>query len=98
MRVRKDTTSSTSRTARVTLAKKHYLKYPKDRSRYTIFDEKTTFFSSRIKGTARSASHLPDSRIPAKPGETRRYPAGFSERHAPLLRGQTGHLGAKNGT
>ena len=58
-----------------------------------------TFFpQSRLKGRARAASHLPDSRIPAKPGETRRNPAGVPERHAPLLRDQTGHLGAKNGT
>ena len=58
MRVRKDTTSSTSRTARVTLAKKHYLKYLKDRSRYTIFDEKTAFFHSRLRGARKPASHF----------------------------------------
>ena len=53
---------------------------------------------SRFKGRARAASHLPDLRKPGKTGENRGKPGRFSERHAPLLRDQTGHLGAKNGT
>ena len=39
-----------------------------------------------------------DARQPARTGENRRKPAGFPERHAPLLRGQTGNFNAKNGT
>ena len=56
------------------------------------------FPQSRLKGRARAASHLPDLRKPGKTGENRGKPGRFSERHAPSLRDQTGHLGAKNGT
>ena len=38
--------------------KKHYLKYLKDRSRYTIFDEKTAFFHSRLRGAREPFTHF----------------------------------------
>ena len=53
-------------------SEEHYLKYLKDRSRYTISDEKTAFFHSRPKGTARSAQHFGKRQTT---GENRREPA-----------------------
>ena len=59
-----------------TFAKLTYLRKAGDRaaSHFThhfFQDEKTNFFHSRLKGARAKLPHLPDSRIPAKPGETR---------------------------